>query len=456
MMMLNRTRNPMTPRSDAPRNRARLAPASPRPDAKRYSDPESRWQAVCDRDDRADGAFIYAVRTTGVYCRPTCRSRLPLRRNVRFFDAAPDARREGFRPCKRCAPDADRPVDPHRAIILSACRRLEAEAAPPLAELARDADLTPWHFQRVFKRLVGVSPKQYAIARRVRRFQDRLTPGATVMDAALDAGFSSTGRAYAVAGPRLGMSASVRRRGGRGELIRSTVVESPVGLMLVAATDKGVCSVAFGSNADELRRRLLAEFPQARHVHDGARVRSLARRVLARVSRPHGGNADSAVRPTMATTQVAGQAASFAGSTGRDRKPPLKNPAQATGAADSGGSRLDASPRCVGDASADELPLDVRGTAFQHLVWNALRRIEPGRTATYAELARDIGRPRAARAVGRACAENRLAVLIPCHRLVPAEGGIGEYRWGRRRKQRLLEIENANLDDEPPRRKESR
>ncbi|KAA0220392.1 MAG: methylated-DNA--[protein]-cysteine S-methyltransferase [Phycisphaerae bacterium] len=404
--MLNRTRNHPSRRSHTPRNGAGITPPAPRPDAGRYADLESRWRAVRDRDDRADGAFIFAVRTTGVYCRPTCRSRRPLRRNVRFFETAADARREGFRPCKRCAPDDTSPVDPHHAIILNACRRIDAGATPPLAELARDAGLTPWHFQRVFKRLVGVSPKQYAIARRVQRFQDRLTPETTVMDAALDAGFSSTARAYAVAGPRLGMSPSARRRGGRGERIRSTVVDSPLGPMLVAATDKGVCRVAFGRHADELIRALRTEFPHADHVADAPGVKALARRMLNLIPPP--------------STRSATSATPGARSTARNRKPPK--------------------PRNPG---AFDPPLDVEGTAFQLRVWEALRRIAPGRTTTYGQLARELGRPRSARAVGRACAANPVALLIPCHRVVPSDSGTGEYRWGRNRKQRLLILENA-------------
>lgn len=406
MTMLNRTRNHPSRRSHTPRNGAGITPPAPRPDAGRYADLESRWRAVRDRDDRADGAFIFAVRTTGVYCRPTCRSRRPLRRNVRFFETAADARREGFRPCKRCAPDDTSPVDPHHAIILNACRRIDAGATPPLAELARDAGLTPWHFQRVFKRLVGVSPKQYAIARRVRRFQDRLTPGTTVMDAALDAGFSSTARAYAVAGPRLGMSPSARRRGGRGERIRSAVVDSPLGPMLVAATDKGVCRVAFGRHADELIRALRTEFPHAEHVADAPGVKALGRRMLNLIPPP--------------STRSATSATPGARSTAPNRKPPK--------------------PRNPG---AFDPPLDVEGTAFQLRVWEALRRIAPGRTTTYGQLARELGRPRSARAVGRACAANPVALLIPCHRVVPSDSGTGEYRWGRNRKQRLLILENA-------------
>ena len=338
-----------------------------------------RWDAVTHRDPRAEGAFLYAVRTTGVYCRPTCASRLPRRENVAFFATSREAERAGFRACKRCRPNGASRPDRAGQAVARACRLIEAAAEPPsLKQLAAAVGLSPFHLHRLFKQAVGVTPREYAAGRRQRRVQDGLQGGDSVTRAIYDAGFGSSGRFYGQATDLLGMTPSQYKEGAAGIEIRYAVVPSSLGWVLVAATERGVCAIELGDAPETLVDRLHDRFPQARLRDDDPVFADWVARVSALVEAPRRG--------------------------------------------------LD-------------LPLDVQGTAFQHRVWKALREVPPGVTASYAEVAERIGRPGAARAVARACAANPIAVAIPCHRVVRGDGGLGGYRWGVERKRALHERE---------------
>lgn len=364
----------------------RAAAARPTPGGATAPDADtSRWDAVLRRDASRDGTFVYAVRTTGVYCRPSCASRPARRENVRFFDAPEAAVAAGFRACRRCRPDAPPLAERHRALVLDACAALErSESGIALDALAAAAGLTPRHFHRVFKATVGVSPKAYFAALRTRRAHAALQARPRVTDAIYDAGFGSSSRFYGEAGDALGMSPSAFRAGGAGQRIRWTVEPCALGTVLVAATERGVCAIEFGDAPQALAERLRARFPQATLVDGNPAFREWVGRVLAFVERPR---------------------------------------------------------------EALDLPLDVRGTAFQRLVWEALRTIPRGRTASYAEVARAIGHPEAARAVAAACASNTVAVAIPCHRVVRGDGSPSGYRWGAARKVELLRREREAGDD---------
>lgn len=340
---------------------------------------DARWQAVLDRAPAADGVFFYAVTTTGIYCRPVCPSRRPRRANAVFFDSAVQAAAAGFRACQRCRPDA--PTDARVDAVARACRLLEAaEDEPSLAELAAAADLSPWHFQKVFRTVTGLTPKGYATALRVRRLRDALSAGQPVTEAVYEAGFGAPSRAYARAGAGLGMTPGTYGRGGEGQVIRHAVVPCSLGWLLVAGTPRGLCAIEFADAPDDARAALAARFPRARLEP-----------------------ADDAFAEWL------GIVVSFVESPGGD----------------------------LG------LPLDIRATAFQARVWEALRAIPPGTTVTYADLAARIGHPQAARAVGAACGANRLAIAIPCHRVVRNDGGLAGFAWGEARKQALLDREKA-------------
>ena len=342
---------------------------------------DARWQALTERDPRADGRFVYGVATTGVYCRPSCASRQPLRKNVSFYADAAAAEAAGFRACKRCRPDEASAGEPQRAAVERACARIrESERCPTLEELARVAGLSRFHFHRVFRQIVGATPREYARAERLRRFEVTLGDGRPVLEAAFDAGYGSSSRAYEAAASGLGMTPGRRRRGGRGEAVRFTTVRTALGWMLVAATRRGICAAELGDDRAALVARLHARLPEATLVEDAGTLRTWAARIAAFVASP-----DHAL----------------------------------------------------------DLPLDLRGTAFQARVWRALRRIPPGATRSYAEIARALGRPTAVRAVAQACAGNRVAILVPCHRVVRSDGAPGGYRWGAERKRALLEREAA-------------
>lgn len=339
-------------------------------------DTEIYWQAVLDRDIRLDGTFVYAVRTTGIFCRPSCPSRRPQRANVSFFSAPNDAALAGFRPCQRCRPTER---DAQVALIQQVCVALDAveEHVPTLVELGQQFAISPSHLQRLFTRIVGVSPRTYLQARRAGRLRQELRTGSDVTTAIYDAGYSSSGRAYEDAPARLGMTPSAYRDGGVGKHVQYATAPTPLGQLLVAATDRGVCFVALGDQDGALEESLSAELPAATRSDD-----------------PQLGTWLNAVVAHL-----------------EGRSPHL------------------------------DLPVDVRATAFQEQVWRALRDIPRGETRSYGEIARAVGKPGAAQAVGQACGSNPTALIVPCHRVVRGGGDLGGYRWGVERKRALLAAE---------------
>lgn len=350
---------------------------------------DTRWAAVATRDAACDGAFVYAVRTTGVYCRPSCGARTPNRANVALFESPVDAEAAGFRACLRCLPDA--PDAPTEATVARARAYLDArldadlDARVTLAEIAAHVGWSTGHLQRQFTRAVGLSPRAYVDARRVARAKDALRRGETVLAATFDGGFGSGKALYDRAAAVLGVTPGAFRRGGEAARVRYAIFETALGVALVAATAQGVCAVALGDTAAALEAALRADF----HAADLARD-------------------DGAVGPWA--------------------EPVLRALAGAPG--DTTGALLG-------------LPLDVRGTAFQHRVWSVLRTIPPGETRTYGEVAAAIGRPSAARAVAQACGANAVALVVPCHRVVGAGGELRGYRWGPERKRHLLRLESS-------------
>jgi AraC family transcriptional regulator, regulatory protein of adaptative response / methylated-DNA-[protein]-cysteine methyltransferase len=351
-----------------------------KPAAKAKSLDERRWAAVVARDKTADGTFFTAVATTGIYCRPSCTARRPLRQNVNFYSTSAEAEAAGYRACKRCKPNAPAGEGEHTAKVADACRTIEtAEAAPSLDDLAARAGMSPYHFHRLFKAATGVTPKAYAVAHRQKRVREALKGGTSVTEAIYEAGFNSSGRFYADATQSLGMKPTEFRDGGKDTEIRYATATCSLGLTLVAATEKGICTIMLGDDATFLEQELAQRFPRAKLIAGDRTFGKLVAKVVAFVEAPH--------------------------------------------------KDLD-------------LPLDIRGTAFQSQVWAALRAIPPGETTTYAEIARRIGKPAAVRAVGTACGANHIAVAIPCHRVVRSDGDLSGYRWGRERKEALLARES--------------
>jgi AraC family transcriptional regulator of adaptative response/methylated-DNA-[protein]-cysteine methyltransferase len=332
------------------------------------------WTAFERRDRTWDGRVIGAVRTTGIYCKPSCPARRPKRDNVEFFLDGEAARAAGYRPCLRCKPDE---VGRDREAVARAVRLIEqAEEAPSLAELAAAVGYAPHHFQRIFTRDVGVSPAQYARALRARRAQTELSEEKTVTEAIYDSGYSAPSRFYADARERLGMTPSAWRDGGRGETIRYAMLDTPLGQMLVAATTRGICRLTFDEDERALRRR----FPNASILPADEAMASLISGVLTAIETP---------------------------------------------------------------TAMPDLPIDVRGTAFQEAVWRELRKIPAGQTRSYADIAAAVGQPQAVRAVGTANGSNPVAVLVPCHRVIRSDGSLGGYAGGIERKRKLLEAEGA-------------
>ena len=341
-----------------------------------------RWRAVQARDVRFDGTFVYAVRSTGIYCRPTCPSRRPRPDRVAFFSAPDDAEAHGFRACMRCKPRGDHRGDPQTAWVLAACQQLEGrheslpqEGFPSLAELSASVGATPAQLTQAFRKLLGLTPWQYADALQADRLKASLRSGPSVTAAVYEAGYSSPSRVYERSNKLLGMTPHAYRNGGKGMTITYAVVPCTVGQMMVAVTEKGVCAVHLGDDPATLEAELETQFPEATTSRDDGGLQQLASQVALLVDGP---------------------------------------------------------------ANVEAIPLDIQASAFRRRVWEALQAIPYGETRTYGEIARSIGAPGAARAVGTACASNPVAVVVPCHRAVPATGGTGAYRWGKERKAALL------------------
>lgn len=338
---------------------------------------DPRWNAVLARDASQDGAFIYAVRTTGVYCRPSCPSRHARPENVRFFASCAEAAAAGFRPCRRCQPDGPSLAERRATAVANACRMIAASETPlTLDQLAAAAGMSPFAFHRHFKAITGLTPVAWRSGLQAQRMREGLTAGDNaVTDVIYDAGFSSSSRFYEKSGAMLGMTPTAFRKGGKDERIRFCIAQSSLGALLVAASDRGVCAINMGDDPEALIHGFQDQFPNARLIGDDPEFGKLV---------------------ALAVTLV-----------------------------ESPGSGID-------------LPLDIRGTAFQQRVWQALRDVPAGQTASYADIASRIGQPGAVRAVARACAANAIAVAIPCHRIIRTDGAVSGYRWGVARKQALL------------------
>jgi AraC family transcriptional regulator of adaptative response/methylated-DNA-[protein]-cysteine methyltransferase len=354
--------------------------SKPRELAKAATEADPRWTKVMARDTASDGQFVYSVKSTGVYCRPSCAARLANPANVRFHLTPAAARAEGFRACKRCKPDLGCEA-PHAAKVAEAARRIAAsEEIPSLTSLSARAGLSPHHFHRVFKAITGLTPKEYAAAHRGKKVREGLRQSASVTQAIYDAGYNSGSRFYEKSKSLLGMTPTRYRAGGADEEIRFAIAETSLGALLVAASEKGVCAILMDDSPEKLLQDLQDRFARARLVGGDAKFEKLVAKIVGLVERP----------------------------------------------------RKDL-----------DLPLDIRGTAFQQRVWKALTSIPAGKTASYADIARKIGKPSAVRAVAQACAANSLAVAIPCHRVVKTDGGLSGYRWGVARKKELLAREEA-------------
>ncbi len=342
---------------------------------------DQRWQAIRTRDARADGTFYYSVKTTGVYCRPSCGSRPARPENIAFHATRADAERAGFRPCKRCKPDQASLAETNAARITAACRLIESsEETPSLEALATHVQMSVYYFHRLFKSITGVTPRAYADAHRARRVRTKLRRSGSVTDAIFDAGYNSNARFYENSNALLGMTPRAFQRGGTDAQIRFAIGQCSLGAILVARSDKGICAIEFGDDPDGLARALQDRFPHAQLIGGDAEFEKFVARVVGFIEAPQLG--------------------------------------------------LD-------------LPLDVRGTAFQQRVWDALRKIPAGTTASYSEIAARIGAPKSTRAVAQACAANQLAVAIPCHRVVRNDGALSGYRWGVERKRALLGREQS-------------
>jgi len=360
-------------------------PTAARPQLpKKVRNDEQRWQAVTNRNANADGTFVYAVRTTGVYCRPSCAARRAQQKNVEFYPTPADAERAGFRPCKRCRPKDASPANLHAKAITKACKLIvEGGQSANVANLATAAGMSPSHFHRIFKSQTGLTPKEYAAAHRWQRMRGTLPKSNSVTTAIYNAGFNSSGRFYESSTKDLGMKPTTFRTGGKGTTIRFAIGECALGSILVAASQHGVCSIALGNNPAALVNELQDRFPSANLVGGNRHFERLVAQVVAFLEQP---------------------------------------------------------------ALGLHLPLEVIGTAFQHRVWQKLREIPSGTTRTYREIARELGDPHASRAVAGACAANPIAVAIPCHRVVRTDGSLSGYRWGIERKVKLLRAEKSAND----------
>ena len=338
------------------------------------------WQAVVAKDARFDGQFVFAVSSTGVYCRPSCPSRRAHRERVKFFDLPEAAEQAGFRACLRCQPRRARIMDPQVELVQRVCHLLNSNESESLklAELATQAGVSQFHLQRTFKRVMGISPRQYLAARKIDNFKTLVRKGESVTTSLYESGFNSSSRLYEHAAEELGMTPATYSRGGRGVNISYTIASSSMGRLLVAVTERGVCAVRMADNDAELEKDLRGEFPNAELKRDDSALRESVQKILNHLEKNE--------------------------------------------------PRLD-------------LPLDIKATAFQRQVWEHLRAIPYGQTVSYGEVAKALGKPGAVRAVGRACATNPVALVIPCHRVVREDKTLGGYRWGLDRKKKLLDYE---------------
>jgi len=345
-------------------------------------DQEAKWQAVLTKDRAYDGRFVFAVSSTGIYCRPSCPSRRPKRENVSFFALPVAAEGAGFRACRRCHPREQQRTDPQVQMVQQVCRLIEQNDGEviTLEKLSEQVGVSSFHLQRTFKNIMGMSPAEYAESLRLRKFKDGVRSGEKITNAIYDAGFGSSSRLYELASTELGMTPATYGKAGRGAVIRYAIGDSPLGRLLVAATDKGVCSVKLGDTDAALEADLRKEFSAAESISDHAELQSALVAVVDHLN--------------------------------------------------------DQTPRI-------DLPLDIRATAFQRRVWQELQRIPLGKTCSYSDLAKAIGQEKAVRAVARACASNPVALVIPCHRVIREDKSLGGYRWGLERKQRLLENEKT-------------
>ena len=341
---------------------------------------EGFWQAVLERDRRFDGQFVFAVSTTGVYCRPSCPARRPRRENVSYFALPEAAEQSGFRACKRCRPHLSPASDPQISLVRRACRLIEHELdeSIDLETLGRHLGLSSFHLQRTFKSIMGVTPRDYAEACRTTRFKTAVRDGKSVTAAMYDAGYGSSSRLYERANSELGMTPATYRRAGADTVIEYATTRSPLGYLLVAATKKGLCSVTLGDNVAQLEANLRNEYAAAEIRQNNPALEAVIDQIVAHL---------------------------------KGKQPHLS------------------------------LPLDIRATAFQRQVWQALQQIPYGSTLSYGEVAAAIGRPTAVRAVARACATNPVALVIPCHRVIREDKSLGGYRWGMERKKSLLKAE---------------
>ena len=340
---------------------------------------DPRWRAILDRDHHADGTFWYSVRTTGVYCRPSCGARVARPENIQFHKTIEDARRAGFRACKRCKPDGPEPSEVSTAMIAKLCRAIEqSEGRPSLAKLAKFSGVSVSHLQRTFKAATGLTPSGYAAAHRSRRIRKTLSQTQSVTDAIYEAGFNSNSRFYERTDDVLGMTPANFRNGGANTTIHFAIGECSLGSILVAKSGRGVCAILIGGDPQQLARDLQDQFPKAEIIGNDRGFEDLVAKVVGLVETP---------------------------------------------------------------ANLIDLPLDIRGTVFQQRVWKALQQIPVGSTASYTEIAKVIGMPKAVRAVAQACGANTIALAIPCHRVIRTDGELSGYRWGVERKRALLDRE---------------
>ena len=344
---------------------------------------EKYWQAVLTRDNRSDGTFVYGVRSTGIYCNPSCSARRPQREQVVFFPQPEAAEQAGFRACRRCRPQEATVYELQAEMVQHACRYIETHLEGPLTldVLGKEVSVSPYHLQRVFKRIMGITPRRYAQAYRLGQLKQQLKEGETVTTALYNTGYGSSSRLYEQAPAQLGMTPAAYRRGGKSAHIGYTIVDCPLGRLLIAATEKGICSICLGNSDADLETALFSEYPAAEIQRDGVELSQWVNTLL---------------------NHLNGQ------------QPQL------------------------------DLPIDVQATAFQWQVWEKLRAIPYGSTRSYGEIAQELGDPKAARAVARACATNPVAIVVPCHRVVREDGSLGGYRWGLERKRQLLAQESMH------------